>query len=87
MFSKKKGFSGLYSVILVMLQTFHEKLIESSNEELLCFIINDITKSSFFDNSNVKKFNKELSKVVVEDDLLETLTEEYNFILSLKKDK
>jgi hypothetical protein len=74
-------FSGWKSIIKIgisLLKHFEKKLLTFYFEDLLHYLITDIIKSEFFDNSNLNSFFSITINFKIESGLIESVEKEYD---------
>ncbi len=62
---------------LYLLKTYESFLVTLKYEDLLHFLINDMTKTAFFQNSNVTLYNNLLKTTKIKSELISNLENEY----------
>ena len=82
-----KGFKSILKVGISLLKTFEYKIMSLSFEELLRFLITDIPKSEFFQNSSYDNLMKSFLNIKIENELINNIEKEYQIKITLEKDK
>ncbi len=72
-----KGWKSLISSLLVLIHFHIDDILSKNGDELLKFLINDLTQSSFFNDDNYNLWNKE--KFDIKKRYLKVLEEEVQF--------
>ena len=83
-------FSGCKSILKVgisILKNFEHKIMSLTFEELLKFLISDIPKSDFFQNSSYDNLMKTYINFKIESDLIVNIESEYQIKTQLNKEK
>ena len=62
---------------LVILKTFEETITKLKYEDLMNFLINEITKSKFFDNENYNEFLRISNMFNIKSSLIDNLQYEF----------
>lgn len=70
---------------IFLLKTHESYLITLKYEELLHFLINEMTKSGFFHNNNLSAFNNLLKSVKIKTELINNLENEYIQDIKIKE--
>lgn len=74
----QKGWKAIFKVGIVLLNNYQDTLIQLKYEDLLHFLINDLIKSGFFQNSNYEYFTDMMDKIDLKTELINNLENEYN---------
>lgn len=71
------GWKTILKTGLVLLKTYRDKLMSFKQEDMLNFLFNDILKSGFFTNKNYTNFIKMWNELVIPNELMNNLDNEY----------
>jgi hypothetical protein len=82
-----KGYKSILKVGIVLLKHFEYKIMSLSFEELLRFLITDMPKSEFFQNSSYDNLMNTFLNFKIESILINNIEKEYKIRESLEKGK
>ena len=79
------GWKSIFSSILALIKYNYDKLLNLKGDELLTFLINDLSKSEILKNENYEIFEKYKNSYKLKDSIINNLEEEIDLEAAIYK--